>query len=389
MNRVFFLLILFTLGTAGADAQLAGKVGADDSRYNSLIAAVPFLRITPGARIAGMGNAGVAVGADAHSAAINAATMAYLPEGSTGVAVTYSPWLRNAVPDMSLSYLSGYHNLDGRNTIGASLRYFSMGTVNLTDDNSQELGTAHPTEFAADITYARSFGKEFALGGSIRFINSNLFTGLVGSGVQAESGKALAVDISGIYRTAVTMFGSEADWSLGTNISNIGTKMSYSNAGKKYFLPTDLKLGTAITFIGNESKLTLALDLNKLLIPTQPVYSPSGEILKGENPDRSVPAGIFGSFSDAPGGFNEEVREIGVSTGMELQYKDMAVFRAGYNYQDPLKGEGSYFTLGAGLRYQSYGFDVAYLATSGRNNPLSNTLRFGLSVNFLPRNRNL
>lgn len=171
MNRIFFLLALLTLVVINVDAQQAGKMD-NDSRSNSLIAAAPFLRITPGARIAGMGNAGVALEADAHSAAINAAAMAYLPTQSTGVGLTYTPWMRNLVPDMNLTYLSGYRNLDGRNTIGASLRYFSLGTVNLTDDNSQELGTARPTEFAADITYARSFGKEFALGGSIRFINS-------------------------------------------------------------------------------------------------------------------------------------------------------------------------------------------------------------------------
>lgn len=386
MNRIFFFLTLIALVVTDVAAQQAGDINGN--RTNSLIAAAPFLRITPGARIGGMGNAGVAVEADAHSAAINAASMAYLPEGSTGVGLTYTPWMRNLVPDMNLSFLSGYRNLDGRNTIGASLRYFSMGSVNLTDDNSQELGTARPSEFAADITYARSFGKEFALGGSIRFINSSLFTGVTMSGVQTGAGRALAADISGIYRKEVMMFGGPANWSVGVNVSNIGTKMSYSNTGQQYFLPTELKLGSAVAFIGNESKLTLALDVNKLLIPTQPIYSPDGKIISGKDPNRSVPAGIFGSFNDAPGGFNEELREIGLSTGLELLYKDMMVFRAGYNYQDVQKGDGSYFTLGAGLRYQIYSIDMSYLVTSERSNPLANTLRFGLAVNFLPRKLN-
>ena len=384
MNRIFFLLGLLTLVVINVDAQQAGKID-NDARSNSLIAAAPFLRITPGARIAGMGNAGVAVEADAHSAAINAASMACLPLGSTGIGLTYTPWMRNLVPDMNLAYLSGYRKLDERNTIGASLRYFSLGAVSLTDDNAQGLGTARPTEFAADISYARSFGKEFALGGSIRFINSSLFTGPTTSGVQAQPGRALAADISGIYRTGVMLFGGPADWSMGVNISNIGTKMSYSDTGTPYFLPTELKLGSAVTFIGNESKLTLALDLNKLLIPTQPIYSPDGKIISGKNPDRSVPAGIFGSFNDAPGGFSEEAREIGLSTGLELLFKDRLVFRAGYNYQDAQKGDGSYFTLGAGFRYQIYSIDLSYLATAERSNPLANTLRFGLAVNFLPR----
>ncbi|CAH0316692.1 hypothetical protein SRABI27_05038 [Pedobacter sp. Bi27] len=384
MNRMFFLLILLALVITNANAQQAGKIN-NDGRSNSLVAAAPFLRITPGARIAGMGNAGVAVEADAHSAAINAASMASLPQGSTGIGLTYTPWMRNLVPDMNLAYLSGYRKLDERNTIGASLRYFSLGAVSLTDDNAQGLGTARPTEFAADINYARSFGSEFALGGSIRFINSSLFTGPTSSGGQAGPGRALAADISGIYRTGVMLFGGPADWSLGVNISNIGTKMSYSDTGEQYFLPTELKLGSAVSFIGNESKLTLALDLNKLLIPTQPIYSPDGKIISGKNPDRSVPAGIFGSFNDAPGGFSEEAREIGLSTGLELLFKDRLVFRAGYNYQDAQKGDGSYFTLGAGFRYQIYSIDLSYLATAERSNPLANTLRFGLAVNFLPR----
>jgi len=384
MNRIFFLLALLTLVVINVDAQQAGKID-NDARSNSLVAAAPFLRITPGARIAGMGNAGVAVEADAHSAAINAASMAYLPLGSTGIGLTYTPWMRNLVPDMNLAYLSGYRKLDERNTIGASLRYFSLGAVSLTDDNAQGLGTARPTEFAADISYARSFGKEFALGGSIRFINSSLFTGPTTSGVQAQPGRALAADISGIYRTGVMLFGGPADWSMGINISNIGTKMNYSDTGEQYFLPTELKLGSSVSFIGNESKLTLALDLNKLLIPTQPIYSPDGKIISGKNPDRSVPAGIFGSFNDAPGGFSEEAREIGLSTGLELLFKDRLVFRAGYNYQDAQKGDGSYFTLGAGFRYQIYSIDLSYLATAERSNPLANTLRFGLAVNFLPR----
>ena len=384
MNKILFLLVLLDLVVIQVDAQQAGKID-NGTRSNNLIAAAPFLRITPGARIAGMGNAGVAVEADAHSAAINAASMAYLPQGSAGIGLTYTPWMRNLVPDMNLSYLSGYSKLDERNTIGASLRYFSLGTVNLTDDNSQELGMARPSEFAVDISYARSFGKEFALGGSIRFINSNLFTGATSSGVQVGPGRALAADISGIYRTGAMLFGGPADWSMGVNISNIGTKMSYSNTGKQYFLPTELKLGSAVTFIGNESKLTLALDLNKLLIPTQPIYSADGKIIGGKNPDRSVPAGIFGSFNDAPGGFSEEAREIGLSTGLELLFKDMMVFRAGYNYQDAQKGDGSYFTLGAGFRYQIYSIDMSYLATAERSNPLANTLRFGLAVNFLPK----
>jgi len=383
MNRIFLLLAFLALIVADGAAQQAGYTNV--SRTNSLIASAPFLRITPGARIGGMGNAGVAVEADAHSAAINAASMAYLPQSSTGIGLTYTPWMRNLVPDMNLSYLSGYCNLDGRNTIGASLRYFSMGTVNLTDDNSQELGVARPTEFAADITYARSFGKEFALGGSIRFINSSLFTGLTTSGMQTGPGRALAADISGIYRKEVMVFGGLADWSVGVNISNIGTKMSYSNTSQQYFLPTELKLGSAVAFIGNESKLTLALDVNKLLIPTQPVYSPDGQIISGKDPNRSVPAGIFGSFNDAPGGFKEELREAGLSTGLELLFRNMAVFRAGYNYQDAQKGDGSYFTLGAGFRYQIYSIDMSYLVTSERSNPLANTLRFGLAVNFLSR----
>jgi long-subunit fatty acid transport protein len=288
----------------------------------------------------------------------------------------YTP--KAVVADMSLSYLTTYYRINERNTIGASLRYFSIGDVNFADDNFQNLGIYNPNEFAFDVNYARSFGPEFSLGGSIRFIYSNLYAGRKGLDGQSAAGKALAANVSGLYKTNTILFGTDAIWSVGVNISNIGTKMSYSRGNRSYFLPGNFKIGTAATLLGNESKLIIALDFNKLLVPTEPIYSSDGQIVRGKDPNRSVPAGIFGSFTDAPGGFSEELKEIGVSTGLEFAFKDKFAFRTGYNYQNPQKGDSNYFTVGAGFKYNRIAIDLSYLVGSANTNPLANTIRFGL-----------
>jgi len=379
-------LVLAVLISHPSFGQSAPPVQADGSRQNNVLTSVPFLLITPQARSGAMGNAGVAVAADANAAAINMAAMAYLKEGSYGFSANYSPWLKNLTQGMSISYLSGYYRLNERNTLAASLRYFAIGQVNFFDQSQQDLGVFNPCELAADVSYARSFGPGFSLGGSLRFIYSNLYSGRFNADGQTGAGKAVAVDVSGLYKTNGYLLGSPVEWSAGINLSNIGTKISYNIGDSPYFLPGNLKLGGAATLIGQESKLIIALDFNKLLVPTQPVYDVNGHIVKGQDPNRSVPAGIFGSFSDAPGGFKEELQEVGVSTGLEFSFKDRFAVRAGYNYQNPNKGNSSYLTLGAGFRYNVLTIDFSYLAGAVNNNPLANTLRFGLQFNFGKRN---
>ncbi len=352
------------------------------SQVNSVITAVPFLLITPDARSGSMGDAGVAVEGDANSSSINVSKLAFLKE-DYGFGVSYSPWLKNLVPDINLAYLSGYYKLDSRNTIAASMRYFSLGSINLIDENQQDLGSFNPSELALDVSFVRNFGEEFALGTSLRYIYSNLGSNQFGGTQQSSSGKAVAVDVSGIYRTQSQVFNTDAILSLGANISNIGTKMSYSSGKVNYFLPTNFKIGGASTFlIDSFSEFTFALDLNKLLVPTQPIYDTNGNILSGKDPNRSVPAGIFGSFSDAPGGFSEELKEVGIGTGIEYRYKKQFALRAGYHYENPTKGDARYFTLGAGLKYNVVNIDLSYLLANSQNSPLANTLRFSLLFNF-------
>jgi len=375
------LSAVLVFGKANAQVTI-GNTQTNGSESNNIITAVPFLLITPDARAGAMGDAGVAILGDANSASINPAKLAFL-EKPYGFSLSYSPWLKNLVPDINLAYVGGFYKLDDRNTIGASLRYFSLGQIQLTDINQQDLGIANPNELAFDVTFARNFGKEFSLGTSLRYIYSNLASGQFSSTGQVRAGSALGIDIAGLYKTPTTMFGKNAIISAGANISNIGTKMSYSDGGENYFLPTNFKLGGASTIeIDDFNTFTFALDFNKLLVPTQPIYDSNNNIVKGKDPNRSVPAGIFGSFSDAPGGFSEELKEVGISTGFEYWYNQQFAIRGGYNYQSPQKGDSRYFTLGAGLKYNVFNIDFAYLIANAQTSPLANTLRFSLLFNF-------
>ncbi|UKT63344.1 type IX secretion system outer membrane channel protein PorV [Pedobacter mucosus] len=374
------LSMVFVFAKTNAQVTI-GNTQTNGNEANNIITAVPFLLITPDARTGSMGDAGVAVTGDVNSSSINSSKLAFLDK-PYGFSVSYSPWLKNLVPDINLAYLSGFYKLDSRNTIGASLRYFSLGSIQLTDINQQDLGTSNPNELALDFSYARSFGEEFSLGSSLRYIYSNLASGQFSSG-QVHSGNAVAVDISGLYRTTSSIFGKEAVLSAGANISNIGTKMSYSDGGESFFLPTNFKLGGASTItLDDLSTFTFALDFNKLLVPTQPIYDANNNVISGKDPNRSVPAGIFGSFNDAPGGFSEELKEVGISTGMEYWYNQQFALRAGYNYQSPMKGDSRYFTLGLGLKYNVFNIDFSYLLANSQSSPLANTLRFGLLFNF-------
>ncbi|MDY0907229.1 type IX secretion system outer membrane channel protein PorV [Pedobacter sp. CFBP9032] len=382
ISKLAFSAFSLALMFGKTNAQVVvGNTLTSGSESNNIVTAVPFLLITPDARAGAMGDAGVAVPGDVNSASINPSKLAFIDK-PYGFAVSYSPWLKNLVPDISLAYLSGFYKLDDRNTIGASLRYFSLGSIQLTDINQQELGIANPNELAFDVSFARNFGEEFSLGSSLRYIYSNLASGQFASG-QVRGGNAIAVDVSGLYKTSSTLFGKPTTFSAGANISNIGTKMSYSDVGQAFFLPTNFKLGGASTItLDDYSTFTFALDFNKLLVPTQPIYDGNNNIVSGKDPNRSVPAGIFGSFSDAPGGFSEELKEVGISTGIEYWYNQQFAIRAGYNHQSPMKGDSRYFTMGLGLKYNVFNIDFSYLLANAQTSPLANTLRFGLLFNF-------
>ena len=354
---------------------------SDGKRSNTIQTAAPFLLIAPDARSGAMGDVGVAISSDANSMHWNPAKLAFMDK-PTGFSVSYTPWLRNLVPDIDLGYLSVYHRLDARNTIGGSLRYFSYGSIQLTDDNMNDIGIYSPNEFAIDGTFARQFGEDFSLGTAIRYIRSSLSNGQF-NGQEIRPASALAADVSAYFKKGTVLLGKDAEVALGVNISNIGTKVNYSDAAEKSFLPTNMKLGGATTFnIDDLNQFTVALDFNKLLVPTSPIRDDSGNIISGQDPNRSVPSGIFGSFSDAPGGFSEEIKEISYSLGTEYWYNKQFAFRAGYFYESPIKGDRQYFTLGAGLRYNVFDLDIAYLLANQQKSPLAQTLRFSLMFNF-------
>lgn len=365
----------------GKNALAQQSTGSSVTQTNGVYPDVPFLLITPDARAGAMGEAGVAVMPDGNSMSINPAKLAFL-EKPYGVSLSYSPWLKSLVPDINLAYLSGYYQLDDRTVLGASLRYFSLGEITLVDENRNNQGTFSPNEFAIDATYSRRFGDNFSLGTTARFIRSNLTTGQIG-GSQQKAGSAVAVDVSAFFKKPTVLFGKDAILSAGLNLSNIGTKMSFAETQNRRFLPANMKLGGASTFIIDDyNQFTIALDFNKLMVPTDPIRDTDGNIISGKDPYRSVPSGIIGSFADAPGGFKEELKEVAISTGIEYTYNQQFAVRAGYFYENPQKGDRRYFTLGAGLKYNMFNLDFSYLVANAQNSPLANTLRFSLSWNI-------
>ncbi len=352
------------------------------SSSNAIVTGVPFLSISPDSRSGAMGDAGVALSPDVNATYWNPSKLAFL-DGNDNLSLSYSPWLRRLVPDVSLSYVSYAHKLDDRNTIGASLRYFNLGSIQLVDANQNDQGTYRPNEFSFDVSLGRKFGNNFSLGLTGRYIHSNLANGSFTAGQQTKPANAAAADISMYFKKPMQQFGDDALFAFGADISNIGTKISYSEGGVKYFLPTNLKIGAANTwYLDDYNEFTVALDLNKLLVPTPPIRDSNGNIISGKDDNRSVVSGIFGSFSDAPGGFKEELQEISYSPGIEYRYNKQFALRAGYFYESPNKGDRQYLTLGAGFKYNIFDIDFSYLAANEQKSPLSNTLRFTVIINF-------
>ncbi|WP_243749310.1 type IX secretion system outer membrane channel protein PorV [Mucilaginibacter agri] len=364
-------------------AQLTtGGYNTNGSNSSAITTAVPFLNISPDARSGAMGDAGVALSPDVNATYWNPAKLVFL-EDNSALNLSYSPWLRKLVSDINLSYLSSAFKLDQKSSVGFSLRYFNLGTIDLIDENLVAQGTYKPSEFSIDGSYSRRFGPNFSLGLTFRYIHSGLFNGSFQESAQASPANAVAADVSMYSKHQTQQFGNEGEFAFGADISNIGTKISYTANQVEYFLPTTLRIGAANTVHFDEfNKFTLTMDLNKLLVPTPPIRDADGNIIKGKDDNRSVVSGIFGSFSDAPGGFHEELQEIGIATGAEYVYNDRFALRMGYFYENPNKGNRQYFTVGAGLKVNSLNVDFAYLAADQQKSPLANTLRFSIGYSF-------
>ncbi|WP_353138646.1 type IX secretion system outer membrane channel protein PorV [Pseudopedobacter sp.] len=372
-KKKYFSLFVGFFVSFGVNQAVGQDVSSDGRTGNIVSTGVPFLLVAPDAKAGGMGEVGVATAPDANAIHWNPSKLAFLKD-AYGISASYSPWMQKFVPDINIAYLSGYYRLDERNVLGGSLRYFSYGDIEMRTgpNETDKTGTYNPNELSVDASLARSFGNNFSLGTAIRFVYSNLTSGMVNTGSQNRAGTALAADVSGYYRSDKKPFlDKEATYTAGVNISNIGTKISYTDAGPKYFMPTNLRLGAGITYhIDDENDFTFTVDANKLLVPSDP------------NSTKSVPAGIFGSFGDAPGGFSEELQEVNFGFGAEYFYNKQFAIRAGYFYENPNKGNRNYLTLGAGLKYNIVNIDMAYIAANTQKSPLAQTLRFSLSLNF-------
>lgn len=378
------LSLIFTLSISTTFAQTLGNTNTNGSNSNAIFTAVPFLTIAPDARSGAMGDAGVALSPSVYDTHWNASKLAFLEDGNNQISISYSPWLRKIAPDANLAYLNFARKLDDRNAIGFSFCYFNLGEVGVYDINETPLGSYEPNELSFDFSLARKFGENFSLGLLARYIHSGIVSGNAAlSGNGGHAGNAVAADVSMYYKKEVQQFGNDGLFSFGTNISNIGTKIGYYDGGEKYFLPTNLKIGVAdMISIDEMSQFTFTVDVNKLLVPTPPLRDANGNITAGRDDDRSIVSGIFGSFSDAPGGFSEEMKEISFSPGVEYLYNKQFAVRAGYFYENPDKGDRRYLTLGAGYKYQDFALDFSYLIASQNTSPLANTLRFTLGYSF-------
>lgn len=367
-----------------------------EGRRNVITTAVPFLTITPDSRSGGLGEAGVAIAPDVNTIHWNPAKLAYMPH-DFGFGLSYTPWLRAIVQDINLSYLSGYKKIDDLSGFGGSLRYFSLGDIQFTNEFGEYLKDFRPYEFAFDAAYARKLSDNFSMGLAIRYIHSNLAGNLgISGGVETRPGNAIAGDISFYYtKEEAELFGQNVDYSFGANFSNIGSKITYTDNTERDFLPMNMKLGTWLNFhIDDYNEIAVTFDINKLLVPTPPIYDTAQgtgaqiAVAKGYNPDVPVIQGMLQSFYDAPGGFKEEMKEINPSIGFEYWYDKQFAFRAGYFYENPTKGARQYITVGAGIRYNVFGLDVAYLVPTntannpGSQSPLANTIRISLLFNF-------
>jgi len=384
--------ILLVALLAAFALESTAQVDVNYRDINTITTAVPLLMIGPDARAGGMGDGGVASSADVNSMHWNAAKYSRI-EDDMGFSFNYTPWLRNLVNDINLAYVSFYKRVDKMSTVASTLRYFSLGEINFTDNTGANIGTFKPNEFAIDAAYSRILTDKLSMAVAGRFIYSNLTQGQFVQGVETTAGTSVAADISLYWEDEVDWFPSTpATFAWGVNISNIGSKISYSKSQtERDFIPANFRIGPRITLdLDDYNTISFQVDVNKLLVPTPPIYyadslGPDGSkvIEKGMDPNVSPIRGLVQSWYDAPGGFSEEMREFSFAVGTEYWYTDVLALRGGFYYEDLTKGNRKYATLGVGLRYNVFGLDFSYLIpVTSDQNPLQNTLRFSLIFNL-------
>ena len=384
--------VIATLAAVLVSHSLGAQDNIKNDEFNPITTGVTSLSIAPDARGASMGDLGAATDPDANSQFWNPSKYAFA-YSQAAVSLSYTPWLRKLVNDIFLANLSGYWKLGSSDNqaISASLRYFSLGEVqtNPVGGGGQSL---NPYEMSIDVGYSRKLSEKFSMGVVFRYIYSDLGFSDSYAGDQSTGASAFSADISGYYTTYPIIGRNECQWSWGWNISNIGSKVSYNNGEDPAFLPTNLRLGTAFTFpLADYHNLTIGLDANKLLVPAKPRESDFEDTPEGQRQyldaledweNMSSFTGIFKSFSDAPGGFKEELREISWSLGAEYRYNNQFFLRAGYFYENEFKGNRKYFSLGAGFSLNVVRLDASYMIAAAQTSPLDQTLRFSLTFDM-------
>lgn len=383
-----FLLALLVIVGLHKNVQ-AQDAPPGDTRV--ITTAVPFLLIAADARAAGMGDMGVATSVDAFSQQWNPAKYAF-SETKQGVGVSFTPYLSRLVNDIFLGNVTYFNRLNERSAVAGSLKYFSLGDIELRDTPDQIPLIESPNELTVDLTYALRLADQFAMSVTGRYLRSDLR--IASQNTDASAASSFGVDIAGFYQSEEEAYRDfNGRWRAGFNISNIGPKIRYDEGGQENFIPTNLALGGGFDFILNDgySVIGVTAEVNKLLVPTPPIRDltdadmdgDSSEILEGQDDDVGFIPGIFQSFGDAPGGFSEELKEFTWALGAEYTYQDAFAFRTGYFNESDIKGARKFLAIGAGFKYNVVNVDVSYLFSTSRvQSPLEGTLRFSLTFNI-------
>lgn len=395
-NKLILLLSFLSSTTFGQvitpDEDLTGSSG-----NRNLQTAVPFLTISADARGSALGDVGAASTPDVNSGYWNPAKYSFT-EKHAGVGLSYTPWLRKLINDMSISYLSGYTKISAEEAVYFHMKYFDLGSMTFRDESNQIIKEHNPYEIAVGGGYSRKLSENTSVGLGVKYIRSDIAgnISLNGGSTVTRPANSIGVDVFIYQQRELMIKGNKVDFAWGAGISDIGPKISYTDGDNSDFLPTNLRLGTKFGYeIDLYNKISWVFDINKVLAPTPPIYYKSSGgtdsldasgnrvIFEGKDPDRGLVGAMFGSFTDAPGGFKEELQEFIIATGFEYWYADAFAVRTGYHYENPIKGDKSYLQFGIGMIYKKMALDLSYLLSlSKKNNPIQDTLRFSLALNI-------
>ena len=386
------LLVGLLMGTSNIYAQQTpDEIAGKDISKNYISTAVPILLIAPDARSGGMGDVGVASTPDAYSSHWNSAKYAFI-EDDFGMGMSYVPWLRKlGAADMNLLNLTGFKRINDRSAVAASLTYFSLGSIEFTDIDGTSKGTYKPNEFGLDVSYSMKLSENLSIGATGRYVRSDLTQGVDVGTSTTKAGNAIAADLGMYYQSETNMFDMPGELAAGLFISNLGSKISYSDDdNEKDFLPANIRFGGRYTMdIDQYNTLSFMLDFNKLLVPTPPLYDEEGNIIAGMDNNIGTMLGAIRSFYDSPNGFSEELQELQISVGAEYWYDKVFAVRGGYFFEHENKGGRQYLTLGGTVKYQTLVLDISYLipTTTLQTSPLANTVRISLAMNFEPNRK--